>query len=61
MLFTEMTGIVADKYHSFMPVFFIGAFLPLLATVILIFLSRGMQRIHFAVNEDLSCTTFPKA
>lgn len=47
MLFTEVTGIVADRYQSFIPVFVVSSFLPTLATVILIFLSRRMEQLDF--------------
>jgi MFS transporter, ACS family, hexuronate transporter len=41
MVFTDLTGFIADKYHSFVPVFAAGAFLPLLGTAIILGLCKG--------------------
>ena len=38
ILATEVTGVVADKFHSFTPVFVVVGLLPLLATVLLVLL-----------------------
>jgi ACS family hexuronate transporter-like MFS transporter len=51
MVFTEVTGIVADRYHSFIPVFVVSSFLPMLATVILILLSRRMEPLDLVTES----------
>ena len=55
VLFTELTGIVADRFNTFVPLFVISSFLPTLATVILITLSRMMKPLDFAsLNIDIA-------
>jgi ACS family hexuronate transporter-like MFS transporter len=51
MVFTEVTGIVADRYHSFVPVFVVSSFLPMLATIILILLSRRMEPLDLVTES----------
>ena len=41
MIATELTGIVVDRFSSFVPVFLAAGLLPFLATAALVLLGRG--------------------
>ena len=45
MICTEATGIVVDKFHSYLPVFVAAGVMPILATIVLVFLGGRMQKL----------------
>ena len=45
MIFTEATGIVVDRFHSYSPIFLAAGVMPILATIVLLALGGGMQKL----------------
>jgi ACS family hexuronate transporter-like MFS transporter len=52
VIFTETTGVVVDRFHSYLPVFFLAGVLPIVATTVLAILGGPMSR-SAGVGRDM--------
>lgn len=52
ILFTEMTGLVVDRFHSYSPIFVMSGLLPLIGTALLIILGGNMAPLARQAHAD---------